>query len=62
MKTVCPECLKVFTIPDFPQTASQLICPQCGATFDVEANLSFEEHFGSPNAEEPVGLTSASAD
>lgn len=43
MKIECPECFAQLSIDEFPNFPSEHICHECGACFELESHLCFEE-------------------
>ncbi|AFM22935.1 hypothetical protein Desti_0189 [Desulfomonile tiedjei DSM 6799] len=43
MKIECPECYAQLSIDEFPDFPSEHICTECGACFELESHLCFEE-------------------
>jgi hypothetical protein len=51
MKIECPECYAQFSIQEFPVFPCEQICPECGACFELESHLCFDE--ASSEADQP---------
>ena len=42
MKTICPKCFAIFRLDQCPAPGEEIVCPQCGRPFEVEAHLVVE--------------------
>ncbi len=43
MKIECPECNAILFLEEFPNFAAALVCDECGACFEPESHLVFDE-------------------
>lgn len=44
MKSECPECNCTVSLDEFPSFPTQHICDQCGACFELESHLVYNEY------------------
>ncbi len=56
MKIECPECHATSSVDDLYNSPAEHVCEECGACFELESHLVFEEkRFGSEEIQIPLG-------
>jgi hypothetical protein len=52
MKAVCPHCGWMVALTIFPEPGTEILCADCGRSFDPETHLMF--HFGETHVSQEV--------
>ncbi len=56
MKIECPECNATLFLDEFPNFPVKHVCDECGACFEVESHLVFDEKSSGTDGEIRVPL------